>query len=413
MGIVVKKFGGTSVSDLSLIQRAASLVKRTMENGDLPVVVVSAMAGVTNQLVAWAQTESGQTPEELAEHDVVISSGEQVTAGLLAIALRRTGLTARSWMGWQVPIRTTADHTSAEILSINEEALRNNLAQGIIPVIAGFQGIDPSGRVTTLGRGGSDTTAVALAATLKADLCEIFTDVDGVYTADPRVVRCARCFDQISYDDMLALARHGTKVLHPRSVQWARDNSIPVRVLSTFATQPRGTLVTWLDQHIHCGIAQRRAILWTLTGVTERGQERLGKALLEAHIDPLQWEAKRDENRLSFLTWDEYRSLVGEMIEEIMMPRVGCCDAREITLIALIGDESVPIVLRTAQGCIQNLGAQGIAVRGFFQSLRVTGILVDHKCASRALCYLHNFLGLNEERTPPEEICSIVHPSEL
>jgi aspartate kinase len=241
MAKIVMKFGGTSVADIGRIRNVARLVKREVDRGNQVAVVVSAMAGETNKLVAW--TRELAALHDAREYDTVVAAGEQVTAGLLAVALSAIGVPARSWLGWQVPIRTSAMHGSARILAIEPDALNERLAQGQVAVVAGFQGIAPDNRISTLGRGGSDTSAVALAAALKADICDIYTDVDGVYTTDPRIVSRARRLEKIAYEEMLEMASLGAKVLQTRSVEMAMVHRVPVRVLSTFDADNGGTLV--------------------------------------------------------------------------------------------------------------------------------------------------------------------------
>lgn len=237
---LVKKFGGTSVADVGRIKAVAARVKRAVEAGNEVAVVVSAMAGATNQLVDHVNAVSAL--HDPCEHDVVVASGEQVTAGLLAMALTDLGMSARSWLGWQIPIRTDSAHSRARILAIEAAELDREMRLGVVPVVAGFQGIGADGRVTTLGRGGSDTTAVALAAALKADRCDIYTDVDGVYTSDPRVVSRARKLRQITFEEMLEMASVGAKVLQTRSVELAMNHGVRVQVLSSFDDVP-GTMV--------------------------------------------------------------------------------------------------------------------------------------------------------------------------
>jgi aspartate kinase len=241
MAKIVMKFGGTSVGDVPRIRNVAKLVQREVDRGNNVAVVVSAMAGETNKLVAWTRELSPL--HDAREYDAVLSSGEQVTAGLLAVALTAIGVPARSWLGWQVPIRTSSMHGSARIVSIEADLLNQRITNGQVAVVAGFQGIAPDQRITTLGRGGSDTSAVALAAALKADLCDIYTDVDGVYTTDPRITARARRLERISYEEMLELASLGAKVLQTRSVELAMVHRVPVRVLSTFDADSGGTLV--------------------------------------------------------------------------------------------------------------------------------------------------------------------------
>ncbi len=250
------KFGGTSVADMDRIKHVAARVKREVDAGHQVAVVVSAMSGTTNQLVAWTN-QAARMPDK-REYDVVVATGEQVTAGLLALALQEIGVAARSWMGWQIPVTTSGAHGSARILDIDASVLETGFARGEVAVIAGFQGLAPGTRVSTLGRGGSDTSAVAIAAALKADRCDIFTDVDGVYTTDPRIVAKARKLDKITYEEMLEMASLGAKVLQTRSVELAMVHNVRVQVLSSFEDRP-GTLVCdegeIVEQEVVSGIA--------------------------------------------------------------------------------------------------------------------------------------------------------------
>ncbi|RIJ17089.1 aspartate kinase [Henriciella mobilis] len=234
----VLKFGGTSVADLDRIAHVADIVAWRAERGEHLAVIVSAMAGETNKLVGFARGAAGETvtgPDFDDEYDVVVSSGEQVTSGLLALALRKRGLKARSWLGWQLAMKTSAAHGSARIMGFENSGLQDAVDSGEIAVIAGFQGVTDEGRVSTLGRGGSDTSAVAVAAALGADSCDIYTDVDGVYTTDPRIVPQARRLEKVSYEEMLEMASLGAKVLQTRSVEMAMNHQVRVRVLSSFA----------------------------------------------------------------------------------------------------------------------------------------------------------------------------------
>src|SRR5215472_19282448 len=243
MSRLVMKFGGTSVANIDRIRNVARHVKREVDAGHDVAVVVSAMAGKTNELVAWCTEASPM--HDAREYDAVVASGEQVTSGLLAIVLQGMGIQARSWQGWQIPIKTSDAHASARILEIDgNEIITRFRDRKEVAVIAGFQGINAqTGRITTLGRGGSDTSAVAIAAALKADRCDIYTDVDGVYTTDPRIVPKARRLEKITYEEMLEMASLGAKVLQTRSVEIAMLHRVPVRVLSTFAPEKGGTLV--------------------------------------------------------------------------------------------------------------------------------------------------------------------------
>jgi len=256
MARIVQKFGGTSVADIERIRNVAQRVKREVDNGNQVAVVVSAMAGVTNQLVNWT-TEISRL-HDAREYDAVVATGEQVTSGLLALALQDLGIDARSWQGWQIPLKTDKTHGNARIEEIDTRQLIERLEAGQVTVIPGFQGIGPDNRITTLGRGGSDTSAVALAAALNADRCDIYTDVDGVYTTDPRIVAGAQKIDRITYEEMLEMASQGAKVLQTRSAALAMSHNVRLQVLSSFADVP-GTLVVdedeIVEQRIVSGIA--------------------------------------------------------------------------------------------------------------------------------------------------------------
>lgn len=269
---IVMKFGGTSVADTERIKAVAKRVKREVDGGAEVAVVVSAMAGATNQLVDW--TRAIAPLHDAREYDVVVAAGEQVTSGLTALALQELGISARSWLGWQIPIHTDDAHGKARIQEIETAEIERRFADGQVAVVAGFQGFGPDKRVTTLGRGGSDTSAVALAAALQADRCDIFTDVDGVYTSDPRIVAKARKLDKITYEEMLEMASLGAKVLQIRSVEMAMKHGVRLQVLSSFNDNP-GTLVVdeeeIVEQEMVSGIAYSRdEAKITLTRVPDR-----------------------------------------------------------------------------------------------------------------------------------------------
>ncbi|GHD55629.1 aspartokinase [Thalassobaculum fulvum] len=272
MARIVMKFGGTSVGDVERIKRVAQRVKREVDAGHEVAVVVSAMAGTTNQLVKWCGEVSRLY--DAREYDVVVASGEQVTVGLLAMALQDIGVNARSWLGWQIPFGTDGIHGKARIAEIDTTEMVKRFSQGQVAVVAGFQGIGPDARITTLGRGGSDTSAVALAAALRADRCDIYTDVDGVYTTNPRIVSKARKIERITYEEMLELASQGAKVLETRSVAMAMQHGVRVQVLSSFVDMP-GTLVVdedeIVEQQVVTGIAYSPdEAKITLVGVPDR-----------------------------------------------------------------------------------------------------------------------------------------------
>ncbi len=264
MARIVQKFGGTSVADIDRIIRVSHKVKAELDRGHQVAVVVSAMAGATNKLIELCSSVSPLFDSR--EYDTVVATGEQVTAGLTAMALQKLGINARSWLGWQIPIRTDDVHAKARIMSIETEELERRLAAGEVPVISGFQGLSDRGRITTLGRGAGDLSAVAMAAALKADRCDIYTDVDGVYTTDPRIVSKARKLSKITYEEMLELASQGAKVLQTRSVELAMNHRVRIQVLSSFSDQPGsdlpGTLVVdegeIVEQEIVTGIAYSR-----------------------------------------------------------------------------------------------------------------------------------------------------------
>jgi len=280
MARIVMKFGGTSVGDVARIKNVAKRVKAERDRGNQVAVAVSAMSGVTNQLVAYCNDVASLHDQK--EYDAVVATGEQVTVGLLSIALQELGVPARSWQGWQIPIMTDDAHGKARIVDIKGESLIADMEKGSVPVVAGFQGVGPGGRISTLGRGGSDTTAVALAAALKADRCDIYTDVDGVYTTDPRIVKSAKKLQKVTYEEMLEMASQGAKVLQTRSVEMAMKHRVRVQVLSSF-TDPTGASGSDLPGTLVCdeeeimekalvsGIAYSRdEAKVTLVGVADR-----------------------------------------------------------------------------------------------------------------------------------------------
>jgi len=283
MALLVLKFGGTSVADIDRIRHAARHVKREVDAGHKVAVVVSAMAGTTDQLVNWTK-EVSTTPDR-TEYDAIVSTGEQITAGLLAMILQASGVAARSWLGWQIPITTNCAHGSARITSVDTMALNDFFKTGSAAIVAGFQGVSDNDRVTTLGRGGSDTSAVAIAAALKARRCDIYTDVDGVYTTDPRIVSKAQKLTRISYEEMLEMASLGAKVLQTRSVELAMVHGVRLQVRSSFDdpeadqgdgnTQRPGTLVCdeeeIVEQQVVSGIAYSKdEAKVTLTRVSDK-----------------------------------------------------------------------------------------------------------------------------------------------
>ncbi len=356
MARTVLKFGGTSVGDLDRIANVAEIVAARAAKGETLAVIVSAMSGETNRLVALADGAGGRDlPRQLYddEYDVVVASGEQVTAGLLALALRRRGFRARSWLGWQLRMKTDRSHGRARIMGFDDTCLPDSIDAGEIAVIAGFQGVTDNERVTTLGRGGSDTSAVAVAAALGAQVCDIYTDVDGVYTTDPRIVPRARRIDRISYEEMLEMASLGAKVLQTRSVELAMNHNVPVRVLSSFVKpgeESQGTLVCSeeeiVEKQVVSGVAYSRdEAKVTLYGVPDRpgSSAKIFSALARAgvNVDMIVQASSREASKanLVFTCTDRDSPFAKETLEALQ-PELGYERIeviRDVSEISIIG----------------------------------------------------------------------------
>jgi len=406
MALIVQKYGGTSVGSPERIQNVARQVARYYREGHRLVVVVSAMSGETNRLVALTQAlASDPNPREV---DQVISTGEQVTIGLLAIALQELGVPAVSFTGWQVPIRTDSAFTKARILSIERAALDRVLDAGKVAVVAGFQGIDPEGNVTTLGRGGSDTTAVAVAAALAADECQIYTDVDGVYTTDPRIVPEARKLNQITFEEMLEMASMGSKVLQIRSVEFAGKYKVKLRVLSSFEEEGEGTLITVeeepsMEQPIISGIAfNRDEAKLTLVGVPDRPgvAYRILGPVAEANIDVDMivqnighdgttdfsfTVAKNDFKRAMAIL----EGLKAEFGAREVLGDKGVC---KVSIVG-VGMRSHPGV---AAKMFRTLAEEGINIQMISTSEIKISVLIDEKYLELAVRALHKAFGLDQ-----------------
>jgi aspartate kinase len=406
MALIVQKYGGTSVGSPERIQNVARRVARYYREGHRLVVVVSAMSGETNRLVALTQAlASDPNPREV---DQVISTGEQVTIGLLAIALQELGVPAVSFTGWQVPIRTDSAFTKARILSIERAALDRVLDAGKVAVVAGFQGIDPEGNVTTLGRGGSDTTAVAVAAALAADECQIYTDVDGVYTTDPRIVPEARKLNQITFEEMLEMASMGSKVLQIRSVEFAGKYKVKLRVLSSFEEEGEGTLITVeeepsMEQPIISGIAfNRDEAKLTLVGVPDRPgvAYRILGPVAEANIDVDMivqnighdgttdfsfTVAKNDFKRAMAIL----EGLKAEFGAREVLGDKGVC---KVSIVG-VGMRSHPGV---AAKMFRTLAEEGINIQMISTSEIKISVLIDEKYLELAVRALHKAFGLDQ-----------------
>jgi aspartate kinase len=404
MARIVQKFGGTSVRDIERIKSVALRVKRESDAGHEVAVVVSAMAGVTNQLVGWV----GETSRlhDAREYDVVVASGEQVTAGLLALALQDIGVNARSWLGWQIPLRTDGVHGKARITDIPTVELERRFKDGQVAVIAGFQGFGPDNRITTLGRGGSDTSAVALAAALRADRCDIFTDVDGVYTSDPRIVAKARKLDKITYEEMLEMASQGAKVLQTRSVEMAMNHSVRVQVLSSFSNAP-GTLVVDEDEIVEkqvvSGIAYNRdEAKITLQHVADRpGVAAAIFGPLAEHainVDMIVQNVSED-GRTTDLTFTLSKSDLERAVNVLEERRTQLGFAavkpdRNVVKISVIG-----VGMRShagvAQQMFQTLADKGINIQVISTSEIKVSVLIAEEYTELALRALHTAYGLD------------------
>ncbi len=306
MAIIVQKFGGTSVADISKIKNIVSIIKTEILLGNQVMVVVSAMAGVTNHLVTMcSEVSSLNTDSQLAEYDTALCSGEMVVAALLALSLQEAGIMARSILAWQLPIITNSNYSKALVAGLTTDLLTDCINQGVIPIITGFQGITNNQRHTSLGRGGSDTTAALVAAAVKADRCDIYTDVEGVFTTDPRIVPNARKLTNIAFEEMLELASSGAKVLHPRCVEIAIRYRIPMRVLSTFASHPEnGTLITSRDNIMEnkliTGITSNKNLLKILVNLQNMSFTRFCHVLADhkIHIEAVETLEKNKEYSL-------------------------------------------------------------------------------------------------------------------
>ena len=404
MALFVHKYGGTSVGSVERIQHVASKVMAARARGESVVVVVSAMSGETNKLVAYAK-EAQKTPDP-REMDVILSTGEQVTIGLLAMALREKGCPAISFTGAQVPILTDAAHTKARILEIPTDRIQAALEQGQVVIVAGFQGVTREGDITTLGRGGSDTTAVALAAALKADECLIFTDVDGVYTTDPRVEPRARRLDRITFEEMLEMASLGSKVLQIRSVEFAGKYNVPLRVLSSFK-DGEGTLISYEDDSMEkpliSGIAfNRDEAKLTVLGVPDRpgiASKILGP-VAEANIEVDMIVQNVAEDGTTNFTFTVNRSEYAKAMS-ILDATAKAMGAREVR-----GDEAIVKVsivgvgMRSHAGIaakmFDTLAAEGINIQMISTSEIKISVVINGKYLELAVRALHAAFELDQ-----------------
>ncbi|GHA99936.1 aspartokinase [Algimonas arctica] len=423
MGRIVMKFGGTSVADLDRIRAVSKLVAAEVAAGHEVAVVVSAMSGETNRLVSLVDAldkDMDPTGEKSGgaiadEYDSIVSSGEQVTSGLLAIALRRRGIPARSWLGWQIPLKTDMAHSKARIGEIESSAIGPSMAQGTVAVVAGFQGINKDDRISTLGRGGSDTSAVAIAVALKADRCDIYTDVDGIYTTDPRIVPDARRLNRIAFEEMLELASLGAKVLQVRSVELAMNYNLPIRVLTSMADEGQrnpGTLVCHedltMEERVVSGVAYSRdeAQITLLKLSDKPGMvAKVCKAMSDAGIivDMIVQGISRSDNSAN-LTFT-----VGERDLEMALAALDAAKQdigfagvkfdRDVTKVSVVG-----IGMRSHTGVAQTmfeaLAAKGINISVIATSEIKISVLIDSEYTELAVRALHSAFDLHTTPAP-------------
>lgn len=406
MSLIVQKYGGTSVADLDCIRHVADKIAEARKEGHQVVAVVSAMSGETDRLIKLAHALH-EDPEP-REYDVLVSTGEQVTISLLAIALMKLGFKARSYTGAQANIRTDMSHKKARIQEIDCEHFREDLDDGKVVIVAGFQGVSSNGDITTLGRGGSDTTAVALAAALKADECQIYTDVDGVYTADPRVVPKARRMDKVTFEEMLELASLGAKVLQIRAVEYAGKYNVPLRVLSTFKKGP-GTLITYeeqtMEQPIISGIAfNRNEAKLTILGVPDRPgvASHIVGPISDANIEIdmiIQNIASDDQTTdFTFTVSRENYPNAKEILEKVSSA-LGAKEVKgdeHIAKLSLVG-----VGMRSHAGIASTmfkaLAEEGINIQMISTSEIKVSVVVDEKYLELGVRALHTAFGLDVE----------------
>ncbi|WP_293009061.1 aspartate kinase [Nitrosomonas sp.] len=407
MAFYVQKYGGTSVGSTERIKNVARRVAKFHSQGHQIVVVVSAMSGETNRLIALAhEVQQNPDPREL---DVMVSTGEQVSISLLAMALMELDIKARSYTGSQVKILTDSTHTKARILNIDEDRIRADLAAGFVVVVAGFQGVDEQGSITTLGRGGSDTTGVALAAALKADECQIYTDVDGIYTTDPRVVAEARRLNTITFEEMLEMASLGSKVLQLRSVEFAGKYKVKLRVLSSFEDEGQGTLITFeedenMEQAVISGIAfNRDEAKITVLGVPDHpgiAYQILGP-VADANIDVDMIIQNVGHDGLTDFSFTVHRNEFNNtmnILKEKIQPHIGARDVLGGDRIAKVS--VVGVGMRSHAGIASKmfrvLAEEGINIQMIATSEIKISVVVDEKYMELAVRVLHKAFDLEQ-----------------
>jgi aspartate kinase len=410
MPVLVMKFGGTSVATLDRIRRAAKRVGVEVSKGYDVIVIVSAMSGKTNELVGWVNETSPLY--DAREYDAVVSSGENVTAGLMALTLQEMDIPARSWQGWQVPVKTTSAHSSARIEEIPSDNIMRKFGEGMkVAVVAGFQGVSPEGRITTLGRGGSDTTAVAFAAAFNAERCDIYTDVDGVYTTDPRITSKARKLDKIAFEEMLELASLGAKVLQTRSVELAMRYKVKLRVLSSFEEQSdeAGTLVCdeeeIMESNVVSGVAfSRDEAKMTLVSVADRpgiaaaiftalsdggvNVDMIVQNISEEGRTDMTWSCPVDQIKRAEKAMDDAKAKGSVNYDEL----IADTDVAKVSVVG-IGMRSHTGV---AAKMFQVLSNEGINIKVITTSEIKISVLIDRKYMELAVQALHDAFELDK-----------------
>lgn len=413
MALLVQKFGGTSVGSFERIQAVADIIIRTRAEGHDVVVVSSAMNGDTDKLIKMGQSITNNPNPR--EYDVLVSTGEQIAIALLSMALNAKGCHAKSYTGWQVGLKTNQNHKKARIVDVDSDMLKTDIASGIIPIVAGFQGVDSSGNITTLGRGGSDTTAVALAAALKADECQIFTDVDGVYTTDPRVVPAARKLDRITFEEMLEMSSLGAKVLQIRSVEFAGKYNVPVRVLSSF-TPGTGTLITFedanMEQPLVSGICfDRNQAKLTILGLPDHpGTASYLLSAISEHnieIDMIVQNIPSPDKTIDF----SFTTQRDDYPQAYNIMQQAC---QQLAAKAVVGDDHVAklsligVGMRSHAGVATKmfkiLGEEGINIQLISTSEIKISVLIDEKYLELGARALHTAFGLDIKSVDKEAL---------
>ncbi len=406
MNVIVKKFGGTSVGNVERIKRVAGIIANSNQK---VIIVVSAMSGMTNELVQYTnEIHSISNSDEISEYDAVISAGEQITVGLLSLALMSLGLKSKSYLGWQVPIKTNSDYAKAKILEISTDKLFADLENNVIPVIAGFQGLY-NDRVTTLGRGGSDTTAVAVAVAIKASRCDIYTDVDGIFTSDPRIVTKAKKISTINYSSVLQMASSGAKVIHPRAVEIAMQNNVPIKVLNTFSDDSGTQIIDDknMEETSITGIAIKKdLVMLTLSGVSNSDIDLFLIDLLEigVMIESMNQSNMSLENFKSdkiicdynLIFSAEYFDRVMKLIEKLFLNQDKIIIRDKLSKISIIGIgvKNDNVIVKTILETLYNISISPVAIQLLETQL---SFIVEQIFSDQVVRTLHTKLGLDIE----------------